>query len=232
MTRNKILWGIIFLLGAVALIAYQMEYFTEVNIFSIIVSIILLGVIVMSIFVLNFVGIFFPLAIIIIIYDDVLGLTTLTPWTVLIAALFGSIGCWLIFNKRLIELQNKQNWNSSVDEIIEKDDEGHVKFQAVLGWSSNYVNTDKLEQVDLRCRFGGIEVYFDKAKLHNGKGIIRVDLSFGGMELYIPKEWTVENNVKVVLGAVEEKGIARGKPDNHINIIGNVSFGSVEIIYV
>lgn len=115
---------------------------------------------------------------------------------------------------------------------IEFDDDRHARIHTVLGYSSNYIKTDKFEEADLKCRFGGIEVHFDKAKLHNGKGTIRVDLSFGGIELYIPKEWTVRNNVKAVLGVVEEKGKSEIESGNYINLIGSVSFGAIEIKYV
>lgn len=113
----------------------------------------------------------------------------------------------------------------------EFDDERHARITTVLGYSSNYIKTDKFEEADLKCRFGGMEVYFDKAKLNNGKGTVKVDLSFGAIELYIPKEWTVRNNAKVVLGAVEEKGNSIGGIENCINLMGSVSFGAVEIIY-
>lgn len=48
----------------------------------------------------NFWEILFSIAFICIIYDDWLGITALTPWTVLGAALLGSIGLSLIFKKR------------------------------------------------------------------------------------------------------------------------------------
>ena len=44
--------------------------------------------------------ILFSIAFICIIYDDWLGITALTPWTVLGAALLGSIGLSLIFKKK------------------------------------------------------------------------------------------------------------------------------------
>ncbi len=122
--------------------------------------------------------------------------------------------------------------NSIIEKNKEFDAERHAKIQTTLGYSSNYIKTDKFEEADLRCRFGGIEVHFDKAKLHNGKGTIRVDLSFGVIELYIPKEWIVRKNVKVALAVVEEKGTSKGESGNYLNLMGKVSFGAVEIIYV
>ena len=126
----------------------------------------------------------------------------------------------------------EKNSNLGNKETFDFDDERHARIQATLGYSSNYINTDKFEDAELRCRFGGIEVHFDKAKLHNGRGTIVVDLAFGGIELYVPTEWNIRKNVRVALGVVEEKGANEGTSDNYLNIMGNVRFGAVEIIYV
>ncbi len=115
---------------------------------------------------------------------------------------------------------------------MDTEDEGQVKFQIKLGWGAKYVNSEQFERADLRCRFGGMEVYFDNAALHTGKGVISIDASFSGVELYVPKEWTVENNLQVSLGAVEYKNEALAEPDKTVTLVGSVSFGAVEIIYV
>lgn len=39
-------------------------------------------------------------------------------------------------------------------------------------------------KLSLDCSFGPIKVYFDNAKLNNGRGIVRIDASFSGVELY------------------------------------------------
>lgn len=122
--------------------------------------------------------------------------------------------------------------NSGANEALDFDNEGHVKIQVMLGFSLNYIKTDKFEDANLKCHFGSIELHFDETKLLNGRGTIKVDLGFGSIELYVPKEWTVISEAKVKLGAVEEKSTAEGGSDNYLNIIGNIRFGALEIFYI
>ena len=96
----------------------------------------------------------------------------------------------------------------------------------------DYINSDKFEQADLGCSFGSMKVYFDNAKLNNGRGIVRIDASFSGVELYIPKTWIVENRVNTSFAGVDEKNRNMGNSDNILTIVGNASFAGVEIVYI
>ena len=100
MRERNIFWGILFVLGAIGLVIGKMGFLSDVNPFSLGFSVILGAIIIDSLFRLNYAGILFPIAFLCIIYDKQLGITALTPWTVLIAALFGSIGLSMIFPKK------------------------------------------------------------------------------------------------------------------------------------
>ena len=88
------------------------------------------------------------------------------------------------------------------------------------------------EQVDLKCSFGGSTVYFDNAKLSGGKAIVRLDVNFAGVELYVPKTWTVVSNANISLGGIDEKNKGIGNGENILTLVGNVSFSGIEIIYI
>ena len=73
------------------------------------------------------------------------------------------------------------------------------------------------------------------AKVNENGAQINLDVSFGAVELYIPKTWNVVNNLNVSLGGVEEnKRRVSGDENNTITVVlsGNVSLGGVEITYV
>lgn len=99
MKKERVFWGSILVLGAIALILNKLGYFAQINVFSALLAIALLGISIKSLFRLNYAGVLFPLAFICIIYDDQLGITAITPWTILLAALLGSIGLSMIFKK-------------------------------------------------------------------------------------------------------------------------------------
>jgi predicted membrane protein len=232
MKKSTIIWGLLFLLAGTAIVAKGLGFFQEINILMIVGTVVLGAVIIISAIKLKFFGVLFPIAFLCIMYDELLGITAITPWTVLIAALLGSVGLTLIFNKDIWSKKPWSDYHSEQMDFIDVEDEGHIRYQTSFGSGTKYINTDKFEQADLYSKFAGMKVYFDKAVLYKGTGIIKVNASFSGVELYIPKDWTVVNNVNVSFGAVDEKNKTNGDADKTVSLVGDVSFGAVEIIYI
>lgn len=81
-----------FILAGVALILDRTGLLGSVSVWSVVISLLLVPVIVTSVRHLNFWGIFFPMAIMAILFDETLGIEKFTPWPVLGAALLLSVG--------------------------------------------------------------------------------------------------------------------------------------------
>lgn len=231
MKKERIYWGGLFLIGAVALIVNKLGYFYDVNIISILLSVLLSGVLIKNLFTMNFTGILFPLAFICIIYDEQLGITAITPWTVLVSALLGSIGLSMIFYKQPKWYSNFKN-KSYKFKTVDLEDESNIKVNTSFSGSIKYINTDKFEQAELKCNFGAIKVYFDNATLHNGNGIVKIDASCSGIELYVPKTWVIDNKINTFFSGVDEKNKNVGSIDNILTLVGNISLSGIEIIYI
>lgn len=80
--------------------------------------------------------------------------------------------------------------------------------------------------------FGSIEVYFNDAVLVNNTARIHVESSFGGVELYVPKDWKVMMNVDTSFGGADEAGHCNTNGENILYVEGEVSFGGLEINYI
>ena len=132
MKKRNIFWGILFVLGAIGLIVGKMGFLSGVNPFSLGFSVILGVIIIDSLFRLNYAGILFPIAFLCIIYDKQLGITSLTPWTVLISALFGSIGLSMIFPKKTKFYKKKSYWRVEEGENINIEDEANIKISSAF----------------------------------------------------------------------------------------------------
>ncbi|SCI90406.1 Predicted membrane protein [uncultured Clostridium sp.] len=232
MKKERVFWGIFLLVGAVFLLVSKLGYFSDINIFSLLFTILLVGILVKSVIRLSFPGILFPLAFIGIIYDDKLGITAITPWTILLAALLGSIGLSLIFNRRPKWTKVNYSWDGENTETIDIEDEGHIKLETSFGSSIKYINTDKFEYANLECSFGNMKVYFDNAIMAKENAVVKIDVSFAGMQIYVPRGWNLVNNTSVSFGAVEEKNKRDSVITNTLTIIGDVSFSGVEIFYI
>ena len=109
MKKDSIFWGLILILAGVFLVISKLGYFPDINVFSLLLTVFLVVVIVKSLIKVNFAGVLLPIAFICIIYDKQLGVTVITTWTVLIAALLGSIGLSMIFHKKIKWVNNKYN---------------------------------------------------------------------------------------------------------------------------
>jgi len=232
MEKGRIFWGILFVLIGIFLVVSKIGYFANLNVFTSLLTGFLVVVIVKSLLRLNFAGVFFPLAFICIIYDKQLGITNITPWTVLIAALLGSIGFSMIFHKRIKWMDTQFNCEDYKFEKIDVEDGSYIGFKTSFGSSIKYINTDHFEQADLNCSFGEMKVYFDNAAMSNNNAVVRINASFSGIELYIPKSWNVENKTNVVLGSIDEKNRNNQITTNTLTLVGDIKLSGVEIIYI
>ncbi|MGC6174088.1 LiaF transmembrane domain-containing protein [Lacrimispora sp. 38-1] len=237
MQKNRLFWGIMFLLAAAFVIIGKLGYLGSFSPFSLVFTVFMLAIIAKSIPRLNFGGILFPIAFLCITYDKVLNIENLTPWTVLAVALLGSIGLSLLFHRKnhcwYSHHHNCRGIDHDPVEIIDVEDNNHIKQSTTFGSSTKYINTDNFKQADLECSFGSIQVYFNKAHVET-EAIVRIEGNFCGIELYVPKEWRVENQIETVVGGVSEKGRGSISSDTApvLKLVGELNFAGVEIIYI
>ncbi len=234
--------GGVFLLAGILIITERMGYLGNISLMTIILSVGLGGIILHSIPRLNFAGILFPAAGLCILFDNEWGITALTPWTVLITALLGSIGLSIIFRKKKHSQwihHDQGNWSITdfnsfgQSDATDSSDGSIIQFHSRFGGGVKYVESDDFKRADLQCEFGGMKVYFDNAIIQGDSADIYLEASFGGVELYLPRNWQVENYTDVFLGGVDEhKGRTAYDYDKTVRIYGNVKFSGVEIYYV
>jgi predicted membrane protein len=230
MKKESVFWGMFFIIGAALLIVNGLGILDMgVGIGMIIISVIFLASLVKSILHRNVPGSLFSLAFLCIIYARPLGITMLSPWTVLGAALLGSIGISFIYHP-------KKQWHSSYFddsfEEIETMKGNQLNMETSFGSSVKYINSEEFKTASLRCSFGAMKVYFDHAIVPDGEAVIYIDNSFGGVELYVPRNWKIVNQLNTSFGGVEEKG--RYEHDGSVTLIltGKVSFAGLTIIYI
>ena len=240
--KDNIFWGIVFIFAAVFLLATNMGYFPAIGFWKIGCTIVIGGWFLSSVKNVEFTGMLFSLAFLCIVYDKELGLEAITPWPVLGAALFGSIGCSLIFEKRSRKKYKSNHSNDSAhyhstdaefDTIIDEPDSSVVDCKISFGATVKYVNSDCFESANIDCSFGAAKVYFDNAVLKGESADVYLDISFAGVELFIPKEWRVENQVKTTFDGIEEKGSCIADSDAKvITLHGKIEFAGLTIRYI
>lgn len=228
MKKNNLFWGIVFILAAFVMIAGKLGYLGEINVFTMIISVFLLAIIIKSIHPISISTIIFPLAFLGIIFNKQLGIQNLTPWTILIVATLLTIGLSLIF-KNKVQIFKQHVFD---EKVIDMDNEEKVMQKTTFAEAKKYVNSNNFKRADFDCSFGSLVVYFENVKIPSGNAIINVQANFGEIQLFIPKEWKIENQINPTLGSVSIKNRPLENEEIFVKLVGNARFGHVEIIYV
>lgn len=233
MKRGKeIFWGLLLILGAVFIIVNKMGYFQNIGVFTVIFTVFLAGILIENVLQRSFGGILFSLAFLGILYDKQLGIESLTPMPILLVALLGTIGLNMIFKKeRHIKIE-RGHWEDA-KEIVDVEEEEQIQCAVSFSSTTKYINSPHFRHAYLKSAFGSLSAYFDNAVIEGEKAVAEVDISFGNMELYIPRDWKVILDVDTSFGGVEEKGRYNSAEEgNTLLICGRVSFGELEIHYI
>lgn len=242
-TRN-VISGILLIVLAVGLILWKLNVFNlpiaiaGIPTWGLIVSAIMLVIIIHSLIDLSFGGIFIPLAVIAIIFDEPLGITAITPWVVLIAAVLLTVAFEQLFSRhRRVRRFCRERGNFGRERFASEsfaDEDGHISHSMKFGSATKYVRNQDLISADLSAQFGELSVFFDGAQAVNGHVDIHASVSFGEMDLYIPKDWHVDNRVSVALGNCDDRCTNTDLGEGSVTCVidGNVSFGELKLIRV
>jgi predicted membrane protein len=258
---RSILSALLLIVLSAAIILWKLNIFNlpfslaGVSTWGLIVAVCAVMALFYSIMDLSFGGIFFSIAVLCIIFDEPLGITALTPWTVLLVALLLTVAFdrifpdnkkWRKWRKRYMsssfesssdddEVIVNDSDNSSNIEFESKDDpNGYVYYSMKFGSTTKYIRTKNLSVAELKNQFGEMSVFFDGAEVPSGKVSIICHSSFGEMNLFIPKEWHVINKIYTVMGDMDDlSGQSNQSPDAVQCVIdGSVSFGEIKITLI
>lgn len=237
MKNRKIFWGIFFIVMAVIVVISRLDILPNVSVFAFLATVLLGWVVVDGIRHRNFYEILFPIAFLCILYNEPLGLESLTPWTVLAAALFLSIGFTLLFGskkqyKRAIEFEWNNNNSNGIGKSSEQCGGEYIRCENNFGTAIRYIHSDCFCKARLENNFGTMTVYFDNVIIQGNIAYVKVDNNFGEMILYLSKEWRIQNHLAHCFGGVNEHGKPIETSSVTLCLHGDTSFGNVDIYYV
>lgn len=233
---GNVFWGLLLVLVAVFLIVNQLGFLEDVNVFSIVFAIFWVSVLIEGLTKRSFGKILFSLAFLFMIFDEQLGIKGVSNWSVLAAALLGTIGLNMIFKRKKhchFGRINMHSENHDTQNRGQNSLEGNqIFFRTVMGSAVKYVNSDNFESAFLESTFSEMKVFFEQALVQNGTANIELEVSFSDVELYFPKSWSVVNETNTVFGGLDENGRNDSTGTPVVTLTGNIKFSGVTIIYV
>ncbi len=242
MKNRNWLWGIFFIVAAVLVVLNKMDIYLGINVWSLLLTILLVPIIISAVVKRNFFNLFFSIAFLLIAFAKPLNITALVPWTVLIAAGLLSVGFSILMPSKYRWMEGighhhndqwkKHDSNYEKYETVDHVDGNEISCYVSLGGSCKYLHSSSLERGKLDCSMGYLKVYFDNVQLHPDGAVIEVNCSLGSTELYIPRHWCVKLDVDCVLGNVEEYERPQNFDGPALMIKGSVRLGNLVIRYI
>ena len=233
MKKSRVFWGLLFIAGAILILISPTGILGDLNILSLFISFILLYCLGKGIVYRSPSGIIFPIALLCIQYDDFLGIDFIGPWTILLAAALLSIGFSFLFpKKRYCPYKYKDQEEYYKYENKQEYDDSDMRFQTSFKESIHYINSTQFEYADVQCSFGSSKIFLDNATLKNDCAYINIEGSFCGIELFVPKDWCVENHVEFVFGGSEETYHCENTTTSKLILQGKIVFGGLTITYI
>lgn len=228
MKKDNVFWGVVLILAAVYIIINSFGFMPDVSVVRLGVAVICGVVFFKSLAGLEFGGMLFSLAILLILFDEQLGITAITPWPVLMAALLGSIGLNMIFGNRVTEIKKSNHGPAEFKEAdyVSGDE---IRIGGMFGSYKKNISSDNFTKANVSCRFGGMEISFDDAVIQSGRAVVQMNISFSGVEFYIPQSWKVENHTQGMCGGFHEHRSHSSNDGPTIVFEGNVTFSGVEV---
>ena len=230
---KKKFWGVLLVLAAIALVISRLglKYSVPLGFWQVVGTL------------------FFGAGLIegLIIYQDQLNLRSVGSWTILGAALLITIGLNMIFKQHfqfwyenvssgknyIINGDNgKEEESKEYEEFTENEVGSTIKVSSFLNTTSRYVQSQNLRRIDVKANLSDVNLYLDNAMLQDGHATIKVDVSLGDVNIYVPRSWDVNNSVDAFLADVKFVGMPSGEGTQNLKVEGSVRLGDVKIYYV
>lgn len=136
---------------------------------------------------------------------------------------------WPVF---LIVLGGSLVWRSMRGEQVPDDGErdSYPKPVAIMGGVVRNIESQDLVGIEASAVMGGVELDLHGAKARGREVVVEAFAWWGGIELYVPEDWRVVNEVTPIMGGVEDKSrLAVADPVTTLIIRGVVVMAGIEV---
>ncbi len=232
MKTSNILWGLFFLGGGIALLLWSLGIGQEYEMVRIIVSALLLGLALVSFIRFRFFLSLVPIAFIVYIWQEQLGLEDINLWLLILAVAILSIGLSTIFRKKPNFQKKKKKGKGWIGSENILNDNEFASIETSFGEQTKYIHASNLKRVNIGSNFGSIKVYFDQCKISEEGLIINVSANFSDVVLTMPRDWKVINHVNAFAASVKEKDEFPVDVRTLVELHGSLNFAELKVKYI
>jgi hypothetical protein len=144
-------------------------------------------------------------------------------------------GIFMITRKKGPSRFQQHRWHDGSKDIAFRSvDADEVSIDVTFGGRKEIITSKNFRGGAIRASFAGVELNLGSAESHSGVPmVLDVSASFAGVEIIVPSHWDVQNEIRPMMGSVEDNRVIRmgeSTTDRPKLIVrGSVNFGSVEL---
>jgi predicted membrane protein len=244
---KNIFWGVFFLACAGLMFASATGNLIGVGFWSWVFTICFTASTISSLASLDVTGTVFSLAFLVIIWRSMLGIDTVSTWTILAVALLADIGlsmllkpvlkrfkkknhATIIINNKVIKVGGNKSHDQSASKATINTD-ADVTVDVKMGSATRYVQSSNFQHADINVNIGDAKIYFDQAQIVGDTAVIELNGSIGEVDLYFPSTWQVENQLNNFISDMNVHGQAATDGPTVV-LTGTFKVGDVNIYYI
>lgn len=230
--KSKIFFGVGFTLVGMSIIMQAMGISLRFSWFGILLLIFLPAMAITSLINKEWGGVFFPIALLLVIFGETLGFGVINLWQAFFAALFLSIGFAILFPKKRNKFHYHKHYYSNQSERIDVDSDDEIYWSAKLSENTRFIRSKNFTKGEFQCSMGSLNIYLDQAQINPNGATIDLQCNLGNIILILPRNCRVENNISSSLGEVGVDYPSYIDVSGPLIVItGNVSLGNVTISF-
>jgi len=232
--KKRVIYGIYFVAAAMIILLFASGVMGDVPVFKAVVPIILLPVFISGARKLGFARMILPVAITVIVFSEELGITHISPWLIILAAILLSVGLNMLVPRKTRLLRKLGIKSSELKGTGTADtgsaDPDNIRINSHFGGVEKYVESRNFTSATVECAFSGISIFFDKANLNTDGAKIFFDAKYSGIQLYVPRDWQVINKLDASMSGVD----IRESSDSplKLTLYGKVSLCGLDVKYI
>ncbi|MFI3236690.1 MAG: LiaF-related protein [Lachnospiraceae bacterium] len=220
---NK-LWGILLLLVATYVVATNLGYFQDINIWKFAPITLFAILAIQGIISKNITQTIFSIGLVYVFLDEFFPIVYIGFLPTMLVCLLVSLALPMIFPS----LSTMKPNNSSAQKTSHN---AYERIDLLFGDSEKYIHSQSFEGAFVRTTFGSAKLYLDQAVMLHDTANVHIVLTFGDTFLFVPKNWEIDTRAITIFGDTSVKGNPLN-PENTLIISGNVTFGDLHIIYI
>ncbi len=235
--NNNIFAGVVLILLAVYIVAKKMVELPDIPVFKIGFTCLFVYLMYRGIRRKDWGLIFIPGSLIFCQYDDLMGITSVSSFTIVFAAVLLTIGFNLLFNKDNFKRNNMEVIYDTDGQftdytVDDKKDGKKIVIDNRLGSTTRYIQEQDVKEIVVDNGMGQCTVYFQNCSLVDDVLKMKVDNGMGATTIYFPREWALNLKQDNGLGRVSVEGNPSTDPNAPcVDIFVDNGMGVVNLIF-